>query len=235
VRTIRAFLNLFWPLRCAGCSADLPFDQPLRFCLWCLGQIEWVSGLTCARCGAMLPDGGRHCAACLRKKPAFALARSAAVFEGPLREALHAFKYSKRDHLSEDLGTLLFHGWKQYPELHAAQGLIPVPLHFSDRRERGFNQSELLARRLSRLAGNRPVLPRALRRVRKTRSQTRLSRNERALNVKNAFQGSSGSLKGKTLLLVDDVCTTGATLDACARALKAAGARKVLALTLARD
>lgn len=230
-----ALLNLFWPLKCSGCGADLAFDRPLRFCLWCLGQMHWVSEPFCARCGVPLPDGGRHCFPCRKKRPRFALARSALVFEDPVRKAIHRFKYAGKDDLAEDLGTLLFHAWKQLPELRAAEAAVPVPLHSADHRQRGFNQSELLASRLARLSGTLALLPSALRRVRRTPSQTRLDRAERAGNVAGAFSAAPALVRGKTVLVVDDVCTTGATLDACAGALRAAGARKVLALTLARD
>lgn len=121
------------------------------------------------------------------------------------------------------------------PELRGVDGLVPVPLHFVRRHARGFNQADLLARALSQVIGA-PVLS-ALRRRRWTRPQAGLRRSARRRNVEGVFEATAVAekLRGGHALLIDDVCTTGATLEACARALRAAGVRRVDALTLARN
>jgi ComF family protein len=133
------------------------------------------------------------------------------------------------------LGRLLAEKMRESPELRVSEGIVPVPLHFWRERKRGYNQSELLAVSLGNLTGL-PVERRALKKIRPTRSQTELSREERIENVAGAFAvRRPETVRGRTLVLVDDVCTTGATLDACASALKEAGAKRVLALTVARQ
>jgi ComF family protein len=157
--------------------------------------------------------------------------RSAAWFKGPLRQAIHAFKYSGQTALAVPLGHILEVGWANgnLP----AEAIVPVPLHPARLRERGYNQAALLARRLA-LATRLPVVEEGLRRTRATAVQMTLGAAERKLNVAGAFEGAPGRLAGRRVVLIDDVCTTGATLEACSVALREAGAAAVWALTLAR-
>jgi ComF family protein len=153
------------------------------------------------------------------------------LFEGRVRHAIHNFKYLRLAALAEPLGNALAAFWLRAPA--RADCIVPVPLHPARRRDRGYNQSELLARRVGRAAGI-PVRPNALCRIRATAVQMELSAAERQVNVAGAFRCDDPLLRGAVVLLVDDVCTTGATLDACASALKTAGALEVHGLTLAR-
>jgi ComF family protein len=152
-------------------------------------------------------------------------------FEGTLREAIHCFKYKNMRALAEPLGGLLVDFWPQLPD--PVDVLVPVPLHRRRLRERGYNQAQLLTRHLG-VAVSVPVVCDALCRVRYTTSQVGLGLRERRENVAGAFSCAGGRLQGKRVLLIDDVCTTGATLEACCMALKAGGARSVWALTVAR-
>jgi ComF family protein len=154
--------------------------------------------------------------------------RSAGVYEGPLRAAIHAFKYEGRRSLRRPLGALM-RRWGT-DVLAGADRVVPVPLHSRRLRQRGFNQAADLAREL-----DRPVLH-ALRRVRWTAPQADLPAAQRHRNVRDAFRlaGDRAAIERRCLVIVDDVSTTGATLEACARALKAAGAREVRTLTAAR-
>ena len=191
----------------------------------------------CAQCGVHLPDGGKHCFRCKKGKIHFDVVRSFGSFEGPLKELIHKFKYEGKDYLGEDLSFFLLKAWNLYPELKAAEAAVPVPLHGASLRERGYNQAEVLAKHFVLWLQPHP-LPCAdlLERVRRTETQTRLASRARAKNVESAFTVRDPSaVKGKTILLVDDVCTTCATLNECAITLKGAGARKVFALTLARN
>jgi ComF family protein len=133
--------------------------------------------------------------------------------------------------LADPLGDLLVDTWRSVS--HAVEVLVPVPLHRRRLRERGYNQSYLLALRLGASVGV-PVVGDALRRVRHTASQTRLGMRERRENVANAFSCAGDRLRNKRVALIDDVCTTGATIESCGAALKAGGARSVWALTVAR-
>jgi ComF family protein len=165
-------------------------------------------------------------------EPAIAGLRSAAVFGGPLRKAMHSFKYNGLRDLSVPLGGILADGYARYAP--PADLLIPVPLHRARQRQRGFNQSLLLAQELSAHTGL-PLVRDALVRWRDTRSQVELGAAQRRENVSAAFAWKGASLNGRHPLLIDDVCTTGSTLEACAAPLYAAGAATVWGLTLARE
>jgi len=154
-----------------------------------------------------------------------------ALFDGRLRHAIHTFKYRRVAALADPLGDALARFWMQSPVL--ADVIVPVPLYPDRQRERGYNQAALLAHRLGRAAGL-PVRPNALRRVRATAAQMSLNASDRKANVAGAFQCEDAAVRGAAVLLIDDVCTTGATLDACAVALMSAGAVVVRGLTLAR-
>jgi ComF family protein len=155
------------------------------------------------------------------------------LYEGSLREIIHAFKYSARRSLARPLARLVRAQAATHAVLDDVDAIVPVPLHRSRKRTRGFNQARDLARALKLDA---PVLN-ALRRVRATRPQADLPAAQRHRNVRDAFALAAPRKlppPGACVLLVDDVCTTGATLEACARVLKRAGVREVRAVTVAR-
>jgi ComF family protein len=154
--------------------------------------------------------------------------------EDPLRRVVHSFKYGRKVSLGKPLGRLMARGCEEFVNECRVDLIIPVPLHSKRLRWRGFNQSALLARQVSRAYGL-PMEPFVLMRDKETLPQTQLSEEERRKNVRGAFSvRAAGALKGKTLLLVDDVYTSGATLNECSRVLMRAGADKVYILTLAR-
>jgi ComF family protein len=175
-----------------------------------------------------------RCARCRRQPLALELMRSGGDYEGTLREIIHAFKYDGRRSLATPLAAIMRDAGADV--LRGADALVPVPLHLTRRLHRGFNQAADLARAL-----HLPVIN-ALWRSRATRTQTGLTAAARRRNVRRAFRmsplvtrgGGSHRIRGRVLVLVDDVRTTGATLDACARVLKQAGAAEVHALTAAR-
>ncbi|MCK4314155.1 MAG: ComF family protein [Anaerolineae bacterium] len=150
--------------------------------------------------------------------------------EGTLREAIHWLKYRGRTALAGPLGGLMVAYWMQHPM--PADVVVPVPLHTARLRERGYNQAALLAHEMARRVGL-VVDEQALVRWRITAPQVKLDARRREENVRDAFRCSGDALTGKQVLLIDDVCTTGSTLEACAVALYEGGARGVQALTLA--
>ena len=175
-------------------------------------------------------DEEGRCALCRRGLLGFDAAYSFGFYEAELRELIHLFKYGRVQPLARPLGRLLA---QALPREQSFDVIVPMPLHWRKRWERGFNQSALLAREVGRRA-NIPVRN-VLRRVKFTAAQAGLTNAKRRLNVSGAFRPKKrGILKGQRVLLVDDVMTTGATAAACARALKMAGARHVTLLTLAR-
>ena len=197
------------------------------------GQIEWVASPLCTCCGRVFAsrDGAdRVCGDCQADPPPFARARAAAIYEGPVAKAITNFKFGRR------MAYLpVMQHWLKRPlcrELVAAADLLmPVPLHPKRLKHRGFNQALLLARAFPEA----PVAREAVVRTRHTVPQVGLNPKERRDNVKGAFSVTDPALvKGKHVLLVDDLYTTGATVKECARVLRQAGARRVEVLTVAR-
>lgn len=219
------FLDLLFPPRCVGCRR-----MGSILCTECLQQIPPVEPSACIRCGDKAVADGL-CQRCRTSPLKIERIRSVVYFQDVLRKAIHLLKYRGRAALARSLGQLMAEYWTQHPIL--ADVIVPVPLHVDRLRERGYNQAALLAREMgSRL--EMMVDEKTLVRRRATAPQTKLDAAQRKDNVRDAFYCSSDALAGKHVLLVDDVCTTGATLEACAIALCESGARSVEALTLAR-
>lgn len=219
-------LDLLFPRRCAGCGR-----AGEMLCPACLGQVQPVPQPVCTRCGRPTPAPGR-CDACAAGRFHVSAIRAAAIYAEPLSQAIHQFKYEGRPELHEPLGQLLAGYWQGRSvtvDLVAA-----VPLHATRLAERGYNQCDLLAEVLCRAARLPLLRPGVLNRQRETQQQALLGPAERRANVQGAFHWTGPALGGCKVLLVDDVATTGSTLEACAEALLAAGAGKVWALTVAR-
>ncbi len=197
-----------------------------------------MTGTICDRCGDPLVttvvSGPWLCGRCRRGLNAFDFCRSFAIYQGVVRNALHHFKYGGKHRLGSRLAEFLIHTWINAAPFHEVEIIMPVPLHRRRERQRGFNQSSVLAKYLSRFT-RRTLELRLLKRNRSTPSQTGLTLRQRRLNVSSAFEVRRPHLiRGKVALVIDDVFTTGATLNEVARVLKEAGARKVLAMTVAR-
>lgn len=232
-------LDVLYPRVCPICG-DVSDRRDRSICWKCFSALPLNSarGACCAICGK-IPDGVIEgdfiCETCVGERPAFDMARTAMPFRSEARELIHALKYRHGLWLAPDLGDILEGCARAYFDVHAIDGVLPVPLNIRKFSSRTYNQSELLARELS----NRVDVPlecRALARVRSTPSQTRLTAEERRRNVAGAFAVRDASLvRGRTLLVVDDVMTTGSTFSEIAAVLKAAGAWRVLALAIARD
>jgi ComF family protein len=230
------FLCLIFPEECRLCAQPLEDFNRVPVCRVCLAKPSALSAeYFCVQCrspflsSAPLDEMGR-CALCRRGVRGFDAAYSFGFYEDTLRELIHLFKYGRVQTLASPLGQLLA---RALPLEQNFDVIVPMPLHWRKRMERGFNQSELLAREI----GHRKHLPvtKALRRVRYTGAQAGLTNAKRRLNVSGAFRAKKGpGLNGKRVLLVDDVMTTGATAASGARALKRAGAQRVTLLTLAR-
>ncbi len=253
---LEELLDLVFPPRpvCPLCGEA---SAGARICAQCLEQLaRFRRGSRCFKCGrapAADPprswrnkEGRLFCPECLRGNHCFLLARAAGPYEGTLKEAIHRFKFDKKRTLARPLGALLadvvreilFLAEQEEPaggqEPAAAAGLVPVPLARRRLAERGFNQAELLARQAAALTGL-PVLP-VLQKILETPPQTGLSRAQRQANLSGAFvlsKNRPGVPAGRSVILVDDVFTTGFTAGECARVLKNAGVKKVYVATLA--
>lgn len=241
---IAALLDLIFPPFCPVCQQRLDEARRDPLCGVCWQRLERIAAPYCRVCGVpfpTLPWGGTDqqppdahlCGRCRRRRPPFSYARAAARYGDVARAAVHAFKFGGRRALASPLGDLLAEMGPRLP-VAAPELLVPVPLHPQRERERGFNQSLLLARRLGRL-WKVPVRADVLRRKLATLPQTELTAAERRSNVRNAFALRRPELvQGRHVVLVDDVFTTGSTVTACAVCLKAGGASTVGILTVAR-
>ena len=218
-------LDLVFPPRCAGCGAVGSW-----ICDSCLSSAPRIPDPVCPKCGH--PQGAPSlCVVCRSITFDFNKARAVYHYEGAIRAAVHKFKYRNLTALAGPLSGLLL----EYLPGMAVQpdAVTAVPLHRKRQQERGYNQSELLARRVA--AGlTLPYLDGAVERSMFTRPQVGLGAEERHINVSAAFEPGRNRVTGSRVLLIDDVYTTGATLSDCARALKAAGAKSVFCLALAR-
>lgn len=228
--------DFIMPRRCFHCGADAPTE--LRYICWdCMTKMQFVQPAYCQICGRMVAGvvGEDYvCLECLKERPAFDQARACFIYEDPIRELIHNIKYNNHIWLVPDLARLMARAASIYFDATKIEGIAFVPLYPTKYRERGFNQSELLARQLASTM-HIPLLNNCLRRTEMTVSQTRLTRSMRKRNVAHVFISDWKSwLDGKRVLLVDDVMTTGATLNACAKALKDKGAASVYGLTAAR-
>jgi len=231
-------LHVLLPGTCAHCKVDLRYDDPGPLCPACRGALEPVKGLCCRKCGIPLESGGEHCHACRSGKGGglnLTLVRSAFSFNPELKSLIHAFKYKGRSDLAEALGGEMAEAYRALPELKDFRFLLAVPLFRSKELERGFNQSELLARIMARERGLF-LLEGAAERVRDTPSQTGLSKADRRGNVRGAFRAVKPELlKGRRILIIDDVATTLATVDELAGTLLEAGAKEAAVFALARE
>jgi ComF family protein len=213
-------LDLIFPPTCVGCHRVGRW-----ICDRCWRQVYWLEDLRCGTCDRYWVQN--PCAHCIRQSSALDAIAAAAAFDGPAREAVHALKYEGRHAIGRLLGTLMARSTP--PE--EVTVIAPVPLHPRRKHERGYDQSAILARWVGRTL-DVPVEPHAVRRVRYTKQQANLSGAQRAQNVAGAFAAEEW-VEGERVLLIDDVYTTGATLEACAAALRSVGAVSVTGLVFA--
>ena len=232
----RRALDLALPPRCALCRG--PVADPATLCGACWSDLEFIVEPFCGSCGrpfAFEAEADSLCGACMARRPVYDSARSALIYGGNARKLIQRFKFRDETGLAP-----LLSAWAREAGaalLKDADWVAPVPLHWMRLYRRRYNQAALLAGRLAAGGGGTAFAPDLLRRIRRTRPQTELGRNERGRNVAGAFRVAPAwraRVRGARILVVDDVLTTGATLEACARALKRAGAARVDALTVAR-
>ena len=228
-------LDLLFPRSCAGCGG--PAGREFRFLCWeCMAGLRFIRPPFCDCCGDPLDgdvEGPWLCPACGSGRE-FARARSAVRYVGVVRRLICDFKYRRATWLGPDLAALLEGSYRAHYEEMGVDAVTCVPLFSARQRARTFNQAELLARLLAARL-RLPFVGGAVSRVRDTGTQTHLTARARIANVSAAFKAiRPGRLDGRTLLLVDDVMTTGATVGECAAVIRAAGAAAVHVLTVAR-
>jgi len=236
-RLIKDVGDVIFPPQCLACAERVDLSPSQLFCVSCWMKVKFIEGSLCTVCGLPFLNSAAKshvCGSCLEKKPFFALARGVVSFETVIMEVVHKFKYGRDLSLGEALGSLFAEFSFSDMTFSDYKMIIPVPLHKQKLRERGFNQALLLAKKIGKKY-SLPVNFSLLKRHKFTLTQTGLNRREREENIKGAFSVvDRKAVVGESLILIDDVFTTGATVNECARTLLKAGARKVAVLTLAR-
>lgn len=236
-RILAGLADIILPPRCPTCEAILDHEKNPLFCAACLSKIHFIQSPLCSCCGVPFAGacGDNHlCGDCLDSKPTFSIARAVGRYETTLLEAIHWFKYNRKIYIGEVLGKLMAE--YAYPGFTITDYslIMPVPLHPKRLRERGFNQSVILAKEISeRFHISLDFL--SLTRHIYTEAQIKLGRKDREANVKDVFSvHDSGKIHGHRIILVDDVYTSGSTVKECARVLMQSRAESVAILTLAR-
>ncbi len=241
MKVAKAVINLLYPPACLLCQAPLPSSglAPHReetICPGCVGRRSRSGPPVCVRCGIDLLgafDAVMECGSCRTLRPSFDMARAPWLYTGAIQQAIRQFKYHRRWRIGRGLANDMAGTARASFPLHEVAAVLPVPLHWLKRRLNGFDAAEHLAETLAHDL-EKPYLPTALRRRRWTATQTRLHGQARLRNVHQAFAAQERFVRHRTVLLIDDVLTSGATAHACAAALKRAGALRVYVLAAAR-
>lgn len=245
-RVAEGLFSVLFPSDCRICGEPLVNISRLPVCLECVAGILPITEQLCGLCGERLftpyastdPEGPR-CGMCRRAEPIFNQAVAYGSYEGGLRELIHLLKFNGVRPAANVLGRMLADAIAELePKLAGSVVVVPVPLHGSKRRQRGFNQAELIARaalKVQAIPGRFHLCAHALERKRETTSQVGLTSHRRRANLRGAFAVANvDAVRGREVLVVDDVLTTGATASECARMLRRAGATKVWVATVAR-
>ena len=231
-----ALLDFAFPPLCYVCGKYIPDAGRLHLCSACMEFISAPSSPLCAICGIPFDGAGDDhlCSSCLKNPPSFDAARAAIIYDGPGKDLIHAFKYDFKIRLRRPLALLIVENLSSFVTSWRPDVIIPVPLHVKRLKSRGFNQAVLLGEVLSREWGI-PLARRAILRIRWTEPQMSLTAELRKTNVKGAFDVPDAEVvSGKRVLLLDDVMTTGSTVEECSKVLKKAGASQVLVITIGR-
>lgn len=235
-----ALVYSIFPKICFYCKKALDYFTLAPLCDGCLKQIRFIEGLVCIKCGLPLYSGGEHCYNCkkLDRKFYFDNIRAVVEYKEPIKTLIHEYKYNKKVHLKNFLGDILTQWFsKNFLDYKDVDIICCVPMNPIKKFFRGYNQAELLAKELAdKFKLN--FIPQLLKRPKLTKSQFKLSKEKRLVNVKDAFivnERFLGIIRNKNILLIDDVCTTAETINQCAKVLRNCNVKKIFAVVLARD
>ena len=232
-------ITLLFPTDCRLCGLPLSSSSLLPVCSECLESVQPIAGGRCILCGERLFSGLTQslCGECLTERPPFEKAAAYGSYDGGLRELIHLLKYELVKPAAGVLGRMLAEAVTDLAsEVTGSTLVVPVPLHATKLRQRGFNQSELIAKAMTKqksLGLQLELAPELLTRRRATESQVGYTRQQRIANLRGAF-AADAAVRGRDILLIDDVFTTGTTVSECTRVLRRAGAERVWVATVAR-
>lgn len=234
---LNGIIDLLYPLYCLVCFKKIGSKEVFPLCSECFQKIPWNIPPFCNKCGRNLPvelPSENICLACKKERHYFDRAWSVALYEGVIRDCLHKFKYGQKLGLINFFEKILSNFIEKFIAIEKFDYLIPVPLHPTKLRERGFNQAFLLAQPLAKKF-QKKLLPRVLYRKKFTLPQSELTASQRKRNIREAFLlRNQPEISKKNILIIDDIFTTGSTVDECAKLLKRNGAGVVEVLTVAR-
>jgi competence protein ComFC len=234
-RGLQRVLDFVYPRKiyCIICGIGILPKEKFSVCERCRRNVPLIEGRTCLCCGKPMESSSLEiCSDCLEMERHFSRGFSCAIYEGKIRELIHRFKYGKQKHLVHALAEMMTDKLNA-EELTDIDRVIPVPLHKERQKERGFNQSEMLARYIAGAMGWK-LDKKSLLRNKNTHFQSELTKEERKQNVQNAFSlNTNVSFEGEKILIVDDVYTTGSTLNACAKELSKANPEEIYVISLA--
>lgn len=234
---LKSLLDILFPPLCHVCKTFIPDAGGLHVCPRCLDDMGTITSPLCTLCGipfATENGSDHHCGDCITAPPPYDAARAAGVFNGPLKELIHRFKYDHKVHLRRPLGLYTARSLAAFAAECRADLILPVPLHKKRLAQRAFNQAVLLGEVLSQ-EWHISLDRNNLRRTRWTAPQVGLPAQDRARNVRGAFEvHNPEAIKGKRVILIDDVFTTGSTVAECARVIRGAGGAAVFVVTVAR-
>lgn len=230
-RLSKAVVDMIFPRRCPACH-DIVNEKGALICKKCEGKFEYVEEPYCMKCGKpVMDDGKEYCTECENNKRNFEEGRAVFIYDDAMRLSIYSFKYNDRQEYAEYYAKEIYLRLGNKIKSWDADVIIPIPLHKSKQKLRGYNQAYLIAKELSNLI-KIPVENNVIIRNRKTVVQKNLNAKDRANNVKNAFKIKQNNVKFKSAILIDDIYTTGATISAATESLKACGVEKVYFISL---
>ena len=232
-KILKKILNIVYPerLTCVFCGNEIFDENKKSTCVDCQKSLPLISGKICNKCGQPLKNMSNYCEMCIGGKHIYTKSRSAFVYEGKVSGAILNFKFHNAKYYCKPFAHYLAQLYQDYK--YDCDVVIPVPIHSSRLKERGYNQSELIAKHFCKIL-SLPLDTTSLVKIKKTKNQAELDFKQRQTNLDGAFKVTDkNQIKGKKVLIVDDVYTTGATIDCCATELFKSGAKQVLALTVA--
>lgn len=225
-------VDILYPPRCPLCDRIIPPGGD-RVCVECREEIPWIIQPYCLKCGKMLERSEEeYCDDCLKHAHNFTQGIAAFRYAGKIRGSVQRMKFSNRREYLDFYAEAMVWRAEKWLSLWRPQRIVPVPMHWIKKNQRGFNQSELLAGKIGEITGI-PVLRHAVRKRKNTKDQKKLSGQERRTNLKDAFEVSGDFSSIRSVLVIDDVYTTGSTMDEISRVLKRAGAENVFFLVAA--
>lgn len=225
--------HLLYPRKCSICGEII--DSDLGICEECLDELDFCIKNTCIVCGKprgkkeVFDDQGK-CADCRKTHHIFIKNRSLFVYEDRMKQLVHELKYKNRKNRGSFFGALMAKEYGNWMKAVGIQGIVPIPLHPKRQKQRGYNQATLMAKELSKRTGI-PVLEDLLLREKETIPQKELTDEQRKNNMKNAFHIKKNAVQLNCIMLLDDIYTTGATMDAAAKACKSSGIKNIYCIT----